>query len=90
MIPSKVSFTGFDVENPHNVLRSQGQNKAPYWPIDWTLVLASEKSDLSEVNIFQWFKNNCCHRWDRDYDGLGRQVFAFEDEGEATLFMLRF
>jgi hypothetical protein len=88
MIPSLIQFHGFEITEPDVVLRSQTQNKSSYWPADWTIV--AEKNDEIEINIFQWLRKNCFHKWDVETDSNGRRIFAFEDDGEATLFLLRF
>lgn len=95
MVPNTVQFTNYEVENPLRVLRQQAQNKQSFWPDDWSIVLEPGTQNggeglPSDVNIYAWFRSNCCHRFDISYDGLGRRVFAFESDEEAALFRLSF
>ena len=94
MIPSKISFTGFDIDDPTRVLAAQKQNRPAFWPLDWTILPEPHTENngmgLGEVNFYAWFRKNCCHQWEIGSDMLGRRIFAFEDDGEATLFLLSF
>lgn len=89
MIRTTVSFTGFTVDNPLLAVKANQQNKPAFWPDHW-YVIPEPKKGLEEVNIYAWFRNNCCHQWDMVMDGFGRRLFAFEDDGEAALFKLSF
>lgn len=89
MLPNRVSFKDFEIEDPSLYLDRVPANVPCFWPMDWTLVFEESEGAFS-VKMFSWVKNNCVHRWDVAHDDINRRIFAFESDEEATLFLMTF
>jgi hypothetical protein len=101
MVPEKITFTDFEVENPLRVLQSHNSCRPAFWSDDWTLIpepKTKRKSDNSvfsfsiddQPNFFGWLQANTCNQWDVTMDAMGNRIFAFSSVDEAALFKLAF
>lgn len=90
MIPTSVTYTGHEVGDPALVLDTSPTNKPCFWPDDWTIIVEESEEEFGDLRMFAWARDNCEHRWDMEFDNLGRRIFAFESEDEAVLFRLSF
>lgn len=96
MVPDRVIFSGFVVEDPRVVLSEQPLNRPAFWPSSWYIV---PEPGTIESNVFTgkinnnylgWLRKNCHSPYDYIHDSVGRRIFAFESDEEAVLFKLTF